>query len=258
MQRDKIYIGWQDEMPEKNKKALRKLLIPIFVLIPVLVFIIVYFTKPFNTHAFELGNVMTFTGIYYSQPMPVLVLDEGQSPIKGQNHALLVGYGKNGAGTFINPMEKEKGALNGRRVKLSGTLIYGDGRVLLELTDRDNSVLEVYEMAISTEVDYYKGNKVLEGEILDPKCWFGVMKPGEGKVHKSCAIRCISGGIPPVLRVDVDGKNEYYVLANKSKLLNQDVLPFVAEPVSVQGEVEQINGWNVLWTGKEKIDYLVP
>lgn len=24
------------------------------------------------------------------------------------------------------------------------------------------------------------------------------MKPGEGKAHRACAIRCIAGGIPPV------------------------------------------------------------
>ena len=41
----------------------------------------------------------------------------------------------------------------------------------------------------------------VKGEIVDPKCFFGVMKPGEGKPHKDCAIRCILGGIPPVLKV---------------------------------------------------------
>lgn len=38
----------------------------------------------------------------------------------------------------------------------------------------------------------------LEDEIIDPKCYFGVI-PGKGKIHRSCAIRCISDGIPPVL-----------------------------------------------------------
>ena len=28
-------------------------------------------------------------------------------------------------------------------------------------------------------------------------CFLGVMKPGRSKPHRACAVRCISGGIPP-------------------------------------------------------------
>jgi len=38
------------------------------------------------------------------------------------------------------------------------------------------------------------------GEIVDSKC-LGVMTPGQLTTHRACAIRCISGGIPPVLHV---------------------------------------------------------
>ena len=41
------------------------------------------------------------------------------------------------------------------------------------------------------------GTVTLTGEIVDTKCHFGVMKAGEGKVHRECAVRCISGGAPP-------------------------------------------------------------
>ena len=40
------------------------------------------------------------------------------------------------------------------------------------------------------------GCAVLVGEILDAKCWFGAMKPGFGKTHKSCAALCARGGLP--------------------------------------------------------------
>jgi len=36
----------------------------------------------------------------------------------------------------------------------------------------------------------------LVGEIVDSKCYFGNMNPGNGKVHRDCAVRCMSGGIP--------------------------------------------------------------
>ena len=38
----------------------------------------------------------------------------------------------------------------------------------------------------------------LIGEIVDSKRYLGVMNPGNGKVHRDCAVRCLSGGIPPI------------------------------------------------------------
>ena len=55
----------------------------------------------------------------------------------------------------------------------------------------------------------------IKGEIIDPKCYFGVMKPGEGKPHRDCAIRCILGGISPMLAVKNEkGEANYYLLAS--------------------------------------------
>ncbi len=87
------------------------------------------------------------------------------------------------------------------------------------------------------------GRLTLRGQIIDPKCHFGAMKPGEGKVHRACAVRCISGGIPPVLMVhqrEARGGAErrvYYILTGLAgEPLNHAVLDFVAEPVEVSGE----------------------
>ena len=43
------------------------------------------------------------------------------------------------------------------------------------------------------------GEVTIIGEIVDSKCYLGVMNPGRTKVHRDCATRCISGGIPPML-----------------------------------------------------------
>jgi hypothetical protein len=34
------------------------------------------------------------------------------------------------------------------------------------------------------------------GEIVDSKCFLGVMNPGQGAAHRDCAARCLSGGVP--------------------------------------------------------------
>ena len=76
------------------------------------------------------------------------------------------------------------------------------------------------------------------------------MKPAEGKIHKSCAIRCISGGIPPVFRHEtgkIDNPYEYYLITGANgKELNKDILPYVAEPASITGTASSIAGWNTV------------
>lgn len=239
-------------MPKRNKDALRKLLIPVFIGIPILVFSLVYFAKPFNDHQFELGSIKSFTGIYYASPFPVLLLDAGQGPEDYNPAALLVGYGKNGAKGFMETIEQETGSLSGKKVQIQGTLIYGDGRTLIELTKKEASLEKIISDEVQIKQASTSTKQQLSGEILDPKCWFGVMKPAEGKVHKSCAIRCISGGISPVFRIQSNGKNTYYVLKGQSdEDINQMVLSYVGEPVQISGESYQENGWQVL-----KVDHI--
>lgn len=88
----------------------------------------------------------------------------------------------------------------------------------------------------------------LQGEIIDPKCYFGVMKPGKGKIHRSCAVRCISGGIPPVLATtDNNNISEYYLLTDlKGQPINEAVLPFIGKPSQIKGTVEKMEDWYIL------------
>ena len=254
MNKEDLYIGWSEDTPEKNRKALKTLLIPVFLFIPIICLIIVVFMKPFNNHTFELGKIKEFTGIYYEEPFPVLILDNGESPSNSDNHAMLVGYGKNGAKGFFKVIQSRNGDMSGKKIKIRGTLIYGDGKTLIELTQKENSFVEI----VDNDVHEYYPNEhntiELKGEILDPKCWFGVMKPGEGKVHKSCAIRCISGGIPPVLRSYENGKNSYYILrVIHAQDVNKDILQFVAEPIQLKANVTSINGWFILQIDPDNI-----
>jgi hypothetical protein len=99
------------------------------------------------------------------------------------------------------------------------------------------------------------GAMTIKGEIVDPKCYFGVMKPGQGKPHKDCAIRCILGGIPPVLKVtDENGRNNYYLITGENgERMNEAVKDFVAEPVSVTARAVRHDDWVVLYTKKENM-----
>jgi len=96
----------------------------------------------------------------------------------------------------------------------------------------------------------------LRGEIVDPKCFFGVMKPGEGKPHKDCAIRCILGGIPPVLHVvDRNGANNYYLIVGANgEMMNKAVQNYVAAPVEILAKAVRYNDWIVLYVSDKNIN----
>ena len=82
----------------------------------------------------------------------------------------------------------------------------------------------------------------LAGQIMDSKCFFGVMRPGRGKTHKACASLCIRGGIPPSMWVRNRAGGESVLLLTDADggPMSMDILPFVADPVSVTGEVVRV------------------
>jgi hypothetical protein len=85
------------------------------------------------------------------------------------------------------------------------------------------------------------GKQTFTGEIVDSKCFLGVMNPGQLTPHRACAIRCISGGVSPVLLVrQKDGPAIYLLLVSADgNPVNKDVLNLVAEPVEITGDVER-------------------
>ncbi|MFN0080953.1 MAG: Rieske 2Fe-2S domain-containing protein [Ferruginibacter sp.] len=92
-----------------------------------------------------------------------------------------------------------------------------------------------------------KGTQTFTGQIIDPKCYFGAMNPGEGKPHLSCAARCISGGIMPVLKYQVNNQNKYAVLVGvNGEKINNEVLNFIGVPVEIKGNLSEMENWGVL------------
>jgi hypothetical protein len=222
----------------------RKVFVLVLLVVIGISFWLVGSQKGFAPSTFELGKQTEVSGILSLEPVPMLSLDQGQESI------LLIGYGKFGAEGALREALATAG-LGGQdfyRATLKGTLIYYDGKALLELTERAGSVRSI-EVAEQTGPNSAELSPIaLRGEIIDPKCYFGAMKPGEGKPHRSCAIRCISGGIPPVLKVEnEEGAANYFILrGQRGQAVNAMVLDFVGEPVEVSGMARQFHNWMVL------------
>ena len=248
-----LYIGWMAKAPKSFAKHLKRVLLILFSFALIVAFLLSTSQKKFSTASFEFGKLTEVRGIYYNSPVPMLkVFEKNTLAIT----IPLVGYGKHGAETAIMELEKEKGlSLNGKEITLKGTLLYGDGKTFLQVDKNDDPIVNVGAGSTFQSQQKDLGTQIIRGEIVDPKCYFGVMKPGEGKVHRDCAIRCILGGIPPVLHVqNAFGQSNYYLIVGPNgEKINEVVQDLVAEPVSIEAKVVQQDDWIILYAGKESI-----
>jgi hypothetical protein len=253
MQNNEFYIGWMPAAPNVFVTHAKKILFFIALLVIVLSITLSFQQRKFSTGVFEYGLLTEVTGIYQSYPVPSLKVFS-KTDANGKQELItmpLVGYGKFGAAGIIEKLEQQKGfSFHQHQVTLKGTLIYSDGKSLLQIDEHDQPLVAV-QTNISTVRPLIKelGSTDLIGEILDPKCYFGVMKPGRGKPHKDCAIRCIAGGISPVFYVRRrDAGPLYYLLLNeKGEPLNEFVQDYVADPVKLHAKAVQYDDWIVLY-----------
>ena len=81
------------------------------------------------------------------------------------------------------------------------------------------------------------GAVTVTGEIVDSKCYMGVMNPGQGKVHRDCAARCLSGGVPPIFVTFDRGDQLLLIGPDRRPLARSDLREFVAEPLTIDGEL---------------------
>ena len=137
---------------------------------------------------------------------------------------LVVGFGKKGI-----PDELRRHA--GRNVAFRGSLIYRENLAMVEANDPasirvlgDPSPSEARGRAGAV------GPVRLTGELVDTKCFLGVMRPATGKVHRACAVRVLKGGGP----LDFD-------------------LQFAARTVEVQGRLELQDDLPVIRVGNLKL-----
>jgi hypothetical protein len=239
---DEFYIGWQDKAPSAMGTRVRRVVVLLVIVALVSCALFAVAQRTIGVSVFEWGKVKEFSGILKAEPYPHLLL-----PRPGANEAgsrfsryylvkpFKFGLGQETAIQFDN-----------QPVTLRGTLIYRGNQTMIEVergsvTRSTADKTEAPRVADSRSEVVSLGEQTLIGEIVDSKCFLGVMNPGALTPHRACAIRCISGGIPPVLVVrQTNGTALYFLLVSRDgKPVNKDVLNLVAEPVSITGAVER-------------------
>ena len=237
---DEFYIGWEDKAPPDIGSRVRRTVLSLLALIVALGAALPLAQRTIGVSVFEWGKVKSFTGVLRSEPYPhLLVPRPGASPSQTPfSSYYLVKPFKFG----LDPDMANR--FEGKTVSLTGTLIYRGNQTMIEVTDNSVKALDDSEKGVAKTrmtQPVSLGQQTLIGEIVDSKCYLGVMNPGALTPHRACAIRCISGGIPPVLLVRrTNGPALYFLLVSRDgRPVNKQVLDLVAELVEITGEVER-------------------
>lgn len=242
--KDDFFVGWSDKTPIRSKKLGFRFFMTVLVLVLLIAAIFVFSQRGFIDSYFEYGTLTEKKGFLVKDPVWGL-----QTIENGQLKTIpLVGFGKFGPDETLKSIADDIGGFDGKEITIRGTLFYYQDKEWMELTEGFGSLVGYTEKASPVRSIIDKGLQTVEGEIVDPKCFFGVMNPAEKAVHRSCAIRCISGGIPPVMAVRENGEFvDYYFLIDESgNPLNQIILPYVGIPVTLSGVSTEYDDWKAL------------
>lgn len=253
-QDDEFYIGYLDGIGSKTKSKLRRF---VFIVLGIAILVSIGFSisqNPFKNSTFELTSPTHIRGVFHENPYPMLRVEIAKNNYK---NILLLGFGKSSVNPYLEDLLQAHQDLNGRTLSIIGNLIYYNGKTLIQITDAENIQLEPdskQEAPIKTQINSLK----LQGEIIDPKCYFGVMKPGKGKIHRSCAVRCISGGIPPVFAsTDGNAISKYFLLTDMQRQpINKAVLPYIGKPAEIYGLIEKMEDWYIIKINPDSIQIL--
>ena len=228
---NEFYVGYLPKAPAGIARRIKNLVAIVLVLGAIAAIAFARVQKTFALSTFEYGKERTFEGVIETRPFPALVTNGFGATDTQTKRYLLVATGKRGADSQVQPYL-------GRTVRLRGTLIYRDNQSMIELVKDSVSVVADAHQVRAPATDL--GTFDLTGEIVDSKCYLGVMNPGNGKVHRDCAVRCLSGGIPPIFATnDFRGSPAILVLSDVAgkPLPKQAFLNLVAQPVRVHGKV---------------------
>ncbi len=238
-ERDEFYVGYRSRMPLGLARFVRLGVGVLLVAAAGLAWLVPSLHRPYDPARSDFRDVREFEGVLLAEPAPHLVVARpGEAGPRAFSRYLLVGRGKSGPRIDL-------AALDGKPVVVTGSLIYRDSQTLLAVKGAE--LLEGPVDAAALAEGESLGRFTLRGEIVDSKCFMGTMRPGRTKVHRGCAVRCIAGGVSPVLLVEDGDRPLYFLLVDEEgSPIHERVLDWVADPVEIQGEVLRLDDLLVL------------
>lgn len=244
---EEFFVGYLP-VPAGVSRFLRRAVVGLALTVAGVAGVVALGQRPLGSGEFEYGVVKEIGGVLRAEPLPALwrraTAADGSPSLEV---VPLVGRGKRGPSAAVM-------ALAGREVRLTGTWIHRAGQRLFEVKGAEADPSENPPVGGPTPPTPL-GRATLAGEIVDSKCYLGVMRPGDGKSHKDCAIRCISGGSPAAL-VARDGEGHVLVallVSLAGRPLGPELLDVVAEPVAVDGELLRLGELTLFATSRDAV-----
>ena len=232
---DEFYIGYADRAPAGIARFVGRWTALLVVIGTCAALLVAASQQGYDAATFEFGQARAFQGMIATSPYPALLVER---PGKSVSRYHLVAPGKHGAGALVHD-------LDGRPAELAGSLIYRDDQTMIEVAAGSLAPGRPEDSPVGSrpEPDIL-GTVTLQGEIVDSKCFLGVMNPATWTPHRACAVRCVSGGVPPMLVVRGSaGVVAYVLLADaQGRPSGKALLDLIAEPVEVTGRLERHDG----------------
>ena len=228
MTRDDFFIGWADETPKADRRFFVQSGAALMLGAAGVAGTAAAFQNAPGAGQWDAALERDWVGLLIAAPYPMLLTKD----IDGtQKTALISCLGKCGVRGRFEEMA-------GRYVAITGSVIQRGQHVMISVVDGPNWLRPVDPVPVVAPERVFVTSLALRGEVLDSKCWFGAMRPSHGKGHKACASLCIRGGIPPAFFAsDGKAKGALLILTDRRQQWDDRLLPFVADPVEVRGDV---------------------
>jgi hypothetical protein len=236
---------------KRTKNTLKLFSFGILTIVAIVALAFSFSQDEFKNSSFELSTETKIVGIYHESPYPMLKVKLAENEFK---NIVLLGFGKSGVNPYLDEIRKNNTNIEGMTLSIEGNLIYYNGKTLIQVTSDEKVKIVSQQKSRITKAKKIKESTFI-GEIVDPKCYFGVMKPGKGKIHRSCAVLCIAGGIPPVFATTDNNKiSKYFLITDlKGNPINDKILEYVGKPSRITGKVEKFEDWHLLKVDTSKI-----
>ena len=252
--KEEFYVGYIGSMGRYTRGRIQLFVALSLLLLLIAGLIFSLYQEPAVNSRFDFDSTTQLEGFYFEDPYPLLRVDLGEGQYKD---IVLLGFGKSGALPYLKKL-KEANELSGKKMRIEGNLVYYNGKSLLQITDENQVELIPGKAMSAFSIPTESTLKSMRGEIIDPKCYFGVMKPGYGKIHRSCAALCISGGIPPVwVDYKENGDEHYYLITDlKGNSIHGDLIPYIGQASAVEAKISQKGSWSYMALDPDKIQKL--
>ena len=239
---DDFYVGYVPVAPAGLRRAVRIRVVTGLLLAGVIVAGLAVAQRHFAPARFEYGMPRTIVGIVQERPYPVVRVPTLTGPDSGRWVSyLLTAAGKHGAGPEVRGWD-------GRWTKLEGALASRRKDLLLEV-ERATAAPAPPGMPGLQLAPKEMGTETFVGEIVDGKCYLGVMNPGAGVTHRGCATLCLRGGTPPLFEVTRSaGVTQTMLLVDdRGRPLTDRLAGWIGSPVRVRGRLTLDGDLLFLW-----------